>query len=137
MVCLGLLRLVFRFNSPLAFACTWVNNPLSVIPMYYGYYCLGSWLMGQSALIDVHDFENIMKPLMLAGYFWESLQAFLYLGLEILISWSLAAVLVAAVAGVIGYIFSYRVQKARCMRRAHKMGMSYSKLLQQLEKPIS
>ncbi len=136
MICLGLLRLVLRFNFLLAFACTWINNPLSVIPMYYGYYCLGSWLMGQPVLIDVHDFENIMKPLIRADYFWESVRAFLYLGLEILIRWSVAALLVAAVAGVVGYVCSYHAQKARCMRRAKKMGISYSKLLQQLEEPM-
>ncbi len=137
MIFLGLLRLVLRFNSLLAFTCTWINNPLSVIPLYYGYYCLGSWLMGKPPLLDVHDFETIMKPLMSADYFWESVSAFLYLGLEVLARWSLAAFLVAAVAGILGYVLSYRIQKARCIRKAKKLGLSYGKFLEQLERQIS
>ena len=137
MICLGLLRLVLKFNSLLAFTCTWINNPLSVIPMYFGYYCLGSWLMREPALMDVHDFETIMKPLMSADYFWESAHAFSYLGLEILARWSVGAVVVAAIAGILGYVLSYRIQKARCTRKAQKLGLSYDKLLQQLEREMS
>jgi uncharacterized protein len=67
MVCLGALRLIFRFNSLLAFAFTWVNNPITLIPMYYGYYCLGSMMLGKPVIINLHAFREAMKPIVEAG----------------------------------------------------------------------
>ena len=46
-VVLALLRTLFRFNSVVAFAFTWVNNPFSIIPLYYGYYYFGARLLNR------------------------------------------------------------------------------------------
>ena len=80
MVSLGLLRLALRFNVVIAFVFTWVNNPISVIPMYYGYYVLGSLLMGKPAVMSAADFRELMAPVLSAQYFWNSVHAFMVLG---------------------------------------------------------
>jgi uncharacterized protein len=116
MVLMGILRLVFRFNAALAFAFTWVNNPFTVVPMYYGYYCLGSRLLGKPATLNVDAFRNLLNPVLQAGYFWESVHSFLYLGRDVIVRWALGAVLVATVCAFMGYVVSYRVQKARADR---------------------
>ncbi len=116
MLLLGLSRLVFRFNSALAFVCTCVNNPLSVIPMYYGYYCLGSRILGKQATLNAAAFRSMLKPVTQAGYFWESIHSFLYLGRDILLRWSVGAIVVASVVAVLGGLVCYNVQRVRYSR---------------------
>jgi len=136
MVCLGLLRLILRFNIVIAFVFTWVNNPISVIPMYYAYYVLGSVILGKPAVMTLADFQDLMKPVLQAQYFFNSVHAFMVLGADLLMRWFLAAVSIAIPAAVVGYFISHRVQRKRCKRKAEKLGITYRKLVQQLEKEI-
>ncbi len=136
MVSLGLLRLILRFNVVIAFAFTWVNNPITLIPMYYAYYVLGSLLLGKPAVMTPADFHELMKPVLYAQYFWNSVHAFMILGADLLVRWFLAAVSIAIPAGMFGYFITHRVQQARCRRKAEKLGITYRKLLQQLEKEL-
>lgn len=39
--------LAFRVNLPLAFLTTLYSNPLTIVPLYYVAYMLGSWAMGE------------------------------------------------------------------------------------------
>ena len=133
MMLLGLLRLLFRFNAIIAFAFTWVNNPVSIIPMYYGYYCLGSLLLGRQVIMSAEDFRTLMQPILHAEYFWRSVQAFVYLGWDIVVRWSIAALTVSATCGLIGYVVSYRLWMRRCRRKAQHLGITYEKLVSELE----
>ena len=136
MVCLGLLRLILRFNVVIAFAFTWVNNPITLIPMYYAYYVIGSLLLGKPAVMTLADFHDLMKPVLQAQYFFNSVHAFMILGGDLLVRWFLAALSIAIPAAIVGYFVSYRVQRARCRSKAEKLGINYRKLLQQLEKEL-
>jgi uncharacterized protein len=133
MMVLGLLRLLFRFNTIIAFACTWVNNPVSIIPMYYGYYCLGSLMLGKQIIMSAEDFQTLMRPMLYPEYFWHSAQAFVYLGWDIVVRWLVAALTVSVACGLIGYVTSYRLWKVRCGRKARQLGISYEELLSELE----
>jgi uncharacterized protein len=133
MMVLGLLRLLFRFNTIIAFACTWVNNPVSIIPMYYGYYCLGSLMLGRQVIMSAEDFQTLIRPMLYPEYFWHSAQAFVYLGWDIVVRWLVAALTVSATCGLIGYLGSYRLWMRRCRRKAARLGISYEKLLSELE----
>ena len=134
MVGLGLLRTLFRFNLPVAFAFTWVNNPLTLIPMYYGYYYFGSLCLGKPPEVTLEAFEDLMHPVLKASYFWTAFQCFVSLGWEFLARWSIIAALVSAASAVVGYVSVYRVQKIRCLRRAKQIGVSYERLVEALEK---
>jgi uncharacterized protein (DUF2062 family) len=48
-------RTVMKRRSSLiqAYIWAWINNPLTMIPMYYLFYLTGSWLIGQG---DVHGY---------------------------------------------------------------------------------
>jgi len=118
MVCLGALRLIFRFNSLLAFAFTWVNNPITLIPMYYGYYCLGSMILGKAAILNLEAFRQTMKPIVDAGFFGEAVQEFLRLGWDTVTRIAVAGSIVGAAAGLLGYVVGYRVMKRRSITRA-------------------
>lgn len=134
MVALGLLRLFVKFNTAMAFALTWVNNPLSVIPMYYGYYYLGSIVLGKSVSLSAESFQAQLKPMLHADYFWQAFSSFLCLGWDLVLRWSVGAVTVAATCGLLGYVVCYSVQKTRCARRARQIGINYAQLLGDLEK---
>jgi uncharacterized protein len=133
MLFLALLRLLFRFNSVIAFAFTWVNNPITLLPMYYGFYCVGSIILGKSVIMNAEDFRNLMRPIMHAGYFVDSVRSFLYLGGDLLERWVVGALSVGSVSGTLGYILGYRVRKKRCRRKAHQLGTTYEDLVRNLE----
>ena len=136
MICLGVLRLIFRFNIVIAFVFTWVNNPVSILPMYYAYYLLGSALLGKPAIMTVADFQELMRPVLHAEYFWGSVYAFIVLGWDLVIRWSVAAALIAVPMGILGYVIGYRIQRERCKRKAKELGITYMNLLRQLEKEV-
>lgn len=133
MVLLALLRLWFRFNTVAAFAFTWVNNPFTLIPMYYGYYYIGSMILGRPIALTGESFRQLMTPVIHAGHFWESFQGFAELGWDIVQRWAVTAGILGFVSGVLGYVVGYHIQKAHCMRRAQAMGTSYDTLLRELE----
>jgi len=134
---LGLLRLVFRFNSVIAFAFTWVTNPFSFVPMYYGYYRIGSFLLGKPSMMGEDAFRQLITPVLEEGYFWESLNSFMLLGWQFLERWFVAAAILTPVSALIGYILCYHIQRMRYKRRADRMGVSYEILLRDFEERLS
>jgi uncharacterized protein (DUF2062 family) len=133
MIALGVLRALIRFNVVLAFVLTCVSNPFTIIPMYYGYYRLGTFILGYESIMSSDAFRQAMKPLLSAEYFWESLPAFLALGEDILIRWAVAAVLVSVITAIPGYVLTYRFQKLRCLKEAEELGVTYEALIKDLE----
>jgi len=131
---LALLRGLFRFNLPVAFAFTWVNNPFTMIQMYYGYYYFGSFCLGKPPSITPEAFSALMHSVLKASYFWLTFQYFVSVGWEFLARWSITATLVAAASAAVGYFSVYRFQKNRCLRRAKQIGISYERLVETLEK---
>ncbi len=126
---LGFLRLLFAFNSVLAFLFTWVANPLTLVPLYYGYYRLGCFLVHESVPLTRDAFLDLLRPLAEAGYFWQSLHRFGELGWDILVRWSFGALPVASCAAVLAYIAGYNLMSLRLRRRARKLGLSYEELI--------
>jgi uncharacterized protein (DUF2062 family) len=53
----GVLKRAFRKDSSIvqALIWAWVNNPVTMVPMYYAFYVSGSWLMGASGSIGGYD----------------------------------------------------------------------------------
>lgn len=79
----------FRVNMPISLALVWITNPLTMPPMFYCSYLVGTWLMGSPASNEA--FEPTMEWFKHSmGSIWEPL----YLG-------SLVCGLLAA---LIGYI---------------------------------
>jgi len=136
-VVLAALRVFIRFSFVVGWAFTLLSNPFNMIPLYYGYYLLGSLILGQRATMGFEVFSRHMGPIMERAYFWEALADFSQLGYEILIRWCVAAILLAAVFGPIGYIVTVKVQSARCRRAAERMGVVYANILQQMEQNVT
>lgn len=132
LISLGLMRLFLKFNIVVSAAFSLVSNPLNMIPLYYGYYLLGSMVIGKpDRIIEFSSFEAIMNPIMSADYFWESLRSFLSLGQAFLIRWLIAAVILSTVFGPLGYAITYWFQNRRIKAAAVAMGLEYETLLKE------
>lgn len=107
MVILGLLRLVCRFNAVIAFAFTWVNNPVTLAPMYYGHYLLGSAVLGRAPLFDQAAFREALAPLMGCDGLSEAVGPLLSVGGDLALRWAVGAVIVSAVCGTTAYLVAY------------------------------
>jgi uncharacterized protein (DUF2062 family) len=134
LVTMTLLRAVVRFNFLAAVGTSLVSNPFNAIPLYYGYYCLGSWILGRPVDLDFSLFTKLMSPIADAASFWHALSAFMDLSREILVRWFVAATALACLFGPLGYVLTYRIQKGRCTRAAQRMGLAYEHFLARLEK---
>lgn len=134
MVTLGLMRLLLKFNLIIAFAVSWVMNPFTFVPIYYGYYRLGSALLDRPATLTAEAFRALMVPVLGSAHFWETFRSFVALGWEFVLRWSVGAALVTPVAAVLGYVAGYYLQRSRCMQNARKLGLSYDNLVRSLEK---
>lgn len=136
MVVLALLRSFFKFNSVVAFAFTWVNNPVTLLPMYYGYYYLGSLVLDRPISLTGESFKEMMVPIIHADHFWHSIAQFMSLGFDVLVSWCVTAGILAFTSALLGYLIGLKVQQAHCMNKAREMGISYEKLLERLESSL-
>ena len=135
-ITLGLVRSVYRFNFLVAVAFSFVCNPFNMIPLYYGYYRLGAYIMGTHAQMDFAVFNKLMNPVVGTTYFWEAIGEFAHLGQEVLAAWIVAALLLSIVFGIAGYVATYKIQHYRCVRRAETTGMDYENYLREMEAEI-
>jgi len=63
---------LFRFNVPIALAMCWLSNPLTMPPMYYMEYELGSLILGiqaQPVELTLEWFSNNMDDIFIPLYF--------------------------------------------------------------------
>jgi uncharacterized protein (DUF2062 family) len=81
------LRLVMRFTFIVAIGLAAVVNPLSLVPLYYGYYCLGSFMLGRPTELNRELFEKIMHPILDKSHSWEALGAFCALRGAVPVRW--------------------------------------------------
>lgn len=51
----ALLAIACRANLPLSIALVWLTNPLTAVPVWYGTYQLGAWLLGTQATWQMQD----------------------------------------------------------------------------------
>lgn len=134
---MGVLRAVFRYNTVVAFAFSWVNNPFTLIPMYYGYYYVGSVILGKPVALTGEMFQQMMAPIVHADHFWQAIHQFMYLGWDILVRWAVTSIILGITSAVLGYVIGLRVQMAQCRRKAEQMGVTYEKLLEKLEQSMN
>ena len=62
----------FRFNVPIALAMCWLSNPLTMPPMYYMEYKVGSFVLGMQAQpveMTLEWFSNNMDDIFIPLYF--------------------------------------------------------------------
>lgn len=109
MVPATLCALWLRANLPISIGLVWLTNPLTMVPIWYASYHLGSWLLDSPPLPTDFEFtvENLTNSI---GLIWQQL----YLG-------SLVIGVVLALASYFGLDFFWRWHSARRWRqRKHR-----------------
>ena len=119
MTVVTLIALPFRGNLKAAIAGVWISNPITFLPMYWGYYKFGL-LFFPSREITREQFKQIIAAA--ADWSWsnvaESLKRILDLGADILIPMWTGATILAVAFGIPTYfvtrsfVVRYRARKA-------------------------
>ncbi|MEW8505159.1 MAG: DUF2062 domain-containing protein [Candidatus Thiodiazotropha sp.] len=78
----------FRVNLPLSVALVWITNPITIPPMFYFAYLVGTWITGENATLE---------PFQLS---WDWIQS---LGNEVLIPLIIGSLVCATVSSILGY----------------------------------
>ncbi len=86
--------IIMRVNLPVALVAVWINNPLTIAPIYFSGYLLGSFLLGEPVLATT-DWQVLLTDAMLPTatglLVLGSLTAALgYVGLNMFWRWSIA-----------------------------------------------
>ena len=98
-----------------AFIWAWINNPLTMIPMYYLFYVTGSWLIGQGSDAQGYSaFASVWDASSSVPWF----DRFASLGRAIGVPTILGSIPYAVVGGLVSYRWALRVVLKRKARRA-------------------
>ena len=96
-----------------AFIWAWINNPLTMIPMYYAFYVTGLWLLGQGGESEGYAaFASVWDASSNVPWF-ERLAS---LGRAIGVPTALGCIPYAVVGGLVSYHWALRVVRRRRQR---------------------
>lgn len=112
MLAAALLAIPLRANLPLSVSLVWITNPLTMPPIFYGNYKLGTWLLGTDA-ISMPDKISLQWIMEITTTYWQPL----YFG-------SLVAGLVLAMLGYCAVLLYWRWWVARSWKRRKQQRMS-------------
>jgi len=106
MVLVVLLSLFIRMNRTAALASVWLNNPLTLIPVFFFNYLVGTWLLFRRP-VGWADFDQAVRTALVYRHWYENAWAmFITLGrLTLEIAWPLwlGSVIVATAISVPTY----------------------------------
>ncbi len=105
MVVVFLLGTLIKANRFVACAWVWISNPLTMIPMYYGYYWLGSLILGRK-LLGYSSFAVRLESFGREGFI-AGLRELWNLGMELFEPLLIGSLLVATLGALIGYPVTY------------------------------
>ena len=78
--------IVFRTNLPLSVVLVWITNPITIPPMFYFAYIVGTWIVGEPPMdfsfeltIDwlIHELEVIWQPFLIGCFTIASISSLL------------------------------------------------------------
>jgi uncharacterized protein (DUF2062 family) len=111
-------RRVLRKDSSLvqAMVWVWVNNPLTVLPMYYAFYVTGLWLMGDLGLAAGYDAFGEMLTDDSAGWFGRVSQLAVSVGAPMIVG----CLPYAAAGSALSYRWAITIVRRRRERLARR-----------------
>lgn len=108
MLAAALVAIPMRANLPMSIALVWLTNPLTMPPIFYANYKLGSWLLGTPA-IEMPDKISLQWVMQITTTHWQPL----YAG-------SFVSAVVAAILGYFAVLLYWRWWVARSWKRRQR-----------------
>jgi uncharacterized protein (DUF2062 family) len=110
-----LIALLFRFNKLAIYSATFINNPLTLVPIIIASYAGGAFLLGRPLRISAEGLELLTNPHPLtAGYYrkllWESWQ--------IVWPFTIGATVLSVVCSLVAYPVTLRLLRVNRRRKA-------------------
>lgn len=110
---------VLHANIVVAVAMCWISNPVTFIPMYYGYYRLGL-AVTHAAPTPWREFQKILQN---EPSFWDQSMTLLALGFKtVAVPMWLGSLIIATALAIPSYFITYhaliRVRKSKAQLRA-------------------
>ena len=99
-------RKFMYFNATAAMASTYVSNPVTMVPMYYGWYRIGAWFYPSS--LTAAEFEQLLQFEGFSGW----LAAMQNLGSQVALPMCLGALITASIGVAIAYPTTYFLVKS-------------------------
>ncbi len=91
MIAAAITAIFFRAHLPISVALVWISNPITMPPIFYFNYLVGTWILGTPALADLHFELSWQWMMSTLDHIWLPL----YLG----------SAVVGLVLGAISYVF--------------------------------
>lgn len=116
-------RKVFGKESSLlqAFIWVWVNNPLTMAPMYYVFYVTGLWLLGDAGHAGGYDTFVALWESNTAGGWWDGMLA---IARSIGVPTAIGSIPYAVIGSALSYHWALRVVRRRKARLLHARATS-------------
>ena len=115
----------FRFNLPVSVAMVWISNPLTMIPMYYGFLTTGCWVQGKEQLTYA-TFESRLTEILSIHSAWGSIVSGAeYLLIELGEPMMLGSLFFAFPIAIGSYFLTYYGLLRHRQHKAHQAQMSY------------
>ncbi|MHC5210786.1 MAG: DUF2062 domain-containing protein [Planctomycetota bacterium] len=108
----------WKANIPVAIALVWISNPLTIVPLYYAFYWMGTLLMGvptrsysELAVVFLDLVRHVDQP------DWSLLDGVKVLGMEVVTPMLVGSVVLATLVAIPTYHVALRLAWRRHARR--------------------
>lgn len=109
-----LIALLFRFNKLAIYSGTFINNPLTLVPIIIASYAGGAFLLGRPLRISVEGLELLTNPHPLtAGYYRKLLRE----SWQIVWPFTIGATVLSLVCSLVAYPVTLRLLRANRRRK--------------------
>lgn len=121
-----------HFNIPAGVAMVWITNPLTMVPLYYGMYLIGTLSMGMEALVSFAGFKAKWAEILGSPTLWAQIKAsFVVLG-EIAWPMFVGGVISGLVCGTAAYPITKWLVVRHRTKKAAKLGLTYAEFARRL-----
>lgn len=108
----------WKANVPIAIALVWLSNPLTIVPMYYAFYWVGTLLMG----VTTHSYKELAVVFLdlvrrVDEPDWNLLDGLRVLGTEVLTPMIVGSIVMATAVAIPTYHVALRLAWRRHARR--------------------